>query len=83
MAFETTKTLSDLPVSAPRFVGRAVKRVEDPLLLSGRAEFVDNIVLPGMLHCAILRSPYAHARIKHIDVTAARAAPGSCGGGDG
>jgi CO/xanthine dehydrogenase Mo-binding subunit len=76
MAFKTTTALSDLPVSLPRFVGRAVNRVEDPLLLTGRAEFIDNVVLPGMLHCAILRSPYAHARIKQIDASAGTQLPG-------
>jgi CO/xanthine dehydrogenase Mo-binding subunit len=57
-------------------VGRVVNRVEDPELLTGRTEFIDNIVLPGMLHCAILRSPFAHARIASIDVGAAEAMPG-------
>jgi 3-oxo-Delta1-steroid hydratase/dehydrogenase large subunit len=76
MAAEMTQTLSDLPVSAIRFIGRAVNRVEDPQLLTGRTEFIDNVVLPGMLHCAILRSPYAHARITRIDVRAAEQLPG-------
>ncbi len=76
MAVEIPKSLSDLPVSTPRWIGRSVKRVEDPLLLSGRAEFIDNVVLPRMLHCAILRSPYAHARIRGIDLSEAESLQG-------
>ena len=71
MATDIPKTLEQLPTSAPRFVGRSVARVEDPLLLTGRAEFIDNVTLPGMLHCAILRSPHAHARINAVDTSAA------------
>src|SRR6185369_16262389 len=70
------KSIEDLPNSAPRFVGKAVNRVEDPQLLTGRTEFIDNVTLSGMLHCAILRSPHAHARITAIDVSAAAALPG-------
>jgi len=58
------------------FVGRRVKRNEDPRLLTGRALFVDDVNLPGMLHVAFLRSDDAHARIASIDATAARARPG-------
>ena len=58
------------------YVGQAVKAFEDPKLVTGRGSFVDDIVLPGMLHAAVLRSPYAHARIKAIDVSAARTVPG-------
>jgi len=76
MAIEIPKRLEDLPTGSPRFVGRAVKRVEDPALLTGRTEFIDNLSLPGMLHCAILRSPLAHARIASIDLRAAEALPG-------
>jgi carbon-monoxide dehydrogenase large subunit len=76
MAIEIAKTLAELPTSAPRFVGRAVARVEDPQLLTGQAEFIDNLVLPRMLHCAILRSPHAHARIKSIDTAEAAKLPG-------
>ena len=61
------KTLRDLPTSEPRFIGKAVRRVEDPQLVAGRTEFIDNLTLPGMLHCAILRSPLAHARITGVD----------------
>ena len=44
--------------------------------MTGRTEFIDNMVMPGMLHCAILRSPHAHARIVSIDTSAAEALPG-------
>jgi CO/xanthine dehydrogenase Mo-binding subunit len=52
-----------------------IPRKEDARLIRGRGTFVDDISLPGMLHAAILRSPYAHARIRSLDVTAARAHP--------
>ncbi len=73
---EIPKTLADLPTRSPRFVGRAVNRIEDPQLLTGRTEFIDNVTLPGMLHCAILRSPYAHARIRAVDTHEAEKLPG-------
>ena len=75
MAVEIPKRLEDLPTSSPRWVGREVKRIEDPELLTGRTQFIDNVVLPGMLHCAILRSPLAHARVASIDVSAAEGMP--------
>ena len=50
-------------------------RKEDPRFIRGRGNYVDDVQLPGMLHLAILRSPYAHARIISIDVTAAQAHP--------
>src|SRR3990172_5642586 len=70
------KSLEELPTSSPRWVGKSVPRVEDPVLLTGRAEFIDNVTLPGLLHCAMLRSPYAHARIQRIDVSEAEKLPG-------
>jgi carbon-monoxide dehydrogenase large subunit len=59
-----------------RFVGEKVLRVEDRRILTGRGHYVDDIQLPGMLHASFLRSPFAHARIVSIDVSAARTAPG-------
>ena len=54
-----------------------VARVEDFALLTGRGRFLDDLIpLPGTLTAAIVRSPYAHARIRGIDLTAAREAPG-------
>jgi aerobic carbon-monoxide dehydrogenase large subunit len=58
------------------FVGRALKRKEDPRLITGRATYVDDIVLPGTLWAAIVRSPEAHARITSIDTSAAKERPG-------
>ena len=60
----------------PRLVGQRVKRVEDPRLLTGRGEYVDDVHLPRMLHVALLRSSVAHARIVGIDTAAAAALPG-------
>jgi carbon-monoxide dehydrogenase large subunit len=57
-------------------VGAKVKRREDPRLISGLAHYVDDINLPNTLHVAILRSPYAHARIKAIQTDAALRHPG-------
>src|SRR5438128_7678379 len=53
-----------------------VRRNEDPRLLRGLGSFVDDIDPPGVLHAAILRSPYGHARIGAIDVSAARTLAG-------
>ena len=50
-------------------------RKEDPRFVRGQGNYVDDIVLPGMLHGAVLRSPYAHARIRSIDTSAAEAHP--------
>jgi carbon-monoxide dehydrogenase large subunit len=59
-----------------RQFGAPLKRNEDARLLSGRAQFVDDVKLPGMLHAAFVRSPHAHARIVSIDASAARARGG-------
>ncbi len=59
-----------------RYFGQPIKRNEDPRLLTGRALFVDDVHLPGMLHVAFLRSDLAHARINSIDASAARQRPG-------
>jgi carbon-monoxide dehydrogenase large subunit len=59
-----------------RYIGRSVPRVEDPELLRGRARYLDDIHLPGMLDVAFVRSPYAHARLLNIDTDAARAHDG-------
>ena len=57
-------------------VGQRIKRIEDPDLLSGRGQFVDDLQMPNMLHAGFLRSPYAHAHIKSIDVSEAATMPG-------
>jgi carbon-monoxide dehydrogenase large subunit len=58
------------------YVGKPLKRFEDPRLVTGQGTFVDDLRLPGMLHAVVLRSPHAHARILSIDTAAARALPG-------
>jgi carbon-monoxide dehydrogenase large subunit len=60
----------------PTIFGSGIKRREDPRLLTGTATYTDDITLPGITHAAILRSPYAHARLTGIDVSVARKAPG-------
>lgn len=59
-----------------KWVGKPTPRKEDPKLLTGRAGYIGDVVVPGMLHAAVLRSPHAHARIRSIDTSAARALPG-------
>ncbi|MBA3701917.1 MAG: hypothetical protein H0W79_03700, partial [Rubrobacteraceae bacterium] len=59
-----------------KFVGGGVPRKEDPALVTGRANWTDNIKLPGMLTAVFMRSPYAHAKITSVDVSAAREQPG-------
>lgn len=63
-------------IGAARYIGKRVLRKEDPRLLTGRGQFVDDISLPGMLHCAFARSPIARGKIVSIDCAAAREAPG-------
>ncbi|HEU4438041.1 MAG TPA: xanthine dehydrogenase family protein molybdopterin-binding subunit [Methylomirabilota bacterium] len=59
-----------------KYFGASVKRREDPRFLRGEGRYVDDIKLPGMLHAAFVRSPYAHARITGIRTEAARRLPG-------
>ncbi|MEM4311009.1 MAG: xanthine dehydrogenase family protein molybdopterin-binding subunit [Nitrososphaerales archaeon] len=54
---------------AQRFVGTPIKRREDPRLITGYGKFVDDIKLPNMVYAEFVRSPYAHAKIKGIDVS--------------
>ncbi|HEY7651341.1 MAG TPA: xanthine dehydrogenase family protein, partial [Methylomirabilota bacterium] len=58
------------------YVGARVKRADDPRLLTGRGRYVDDLSLPRMVHVAFLRSPHPHADIRHLDLEAARHAPG-------
>jgi carbon-monoxide dehydrogenase large subunit len=55
-------------------IGASVRRVEDERLLAGRGRFIADLSFPGELHCAIVRSPHAHARIRAIDATQVGAA---------
>ncbi|HYY44179.1 MAG TPA: hypothetical protein VE975_03205, partial [Actinomycetota bacterium] len=59
-----------------RWLGQSIKRREDDRFIRGKGNYLDDIKLPGMLHMAILRSPFAHARIESIDTSRAEAAQG-------
>ena len=59
-----------------RIFGSGIRRREDPRLITGASTYTDDVTLPGTVHAAILRSPYAHARIERLDTGAAAAAPG-------
>ena len=63
-------------MSAVRYAGARVNRVEDGRLLTGRGTYVDDIVLPGMLHACFVRSPFARATVRAVDASAALATPG-------
>ena len=68
--------MTAVETGAKRYVGQGVARKEDPELVTGQARFIDDIQVPGTLWIALVRSPYAHARIGGIDVSAAKAMPG-------
>ncbi len=57
-------------------LGSSVKRVEDPRFITGKGRYLDDIKLTGMVHLAILRSPYAHANIRSVDTSKAKTMPG-------
>jgi aerobic carbon-monoxide dehydrogenase large subunit len=67
---------TEAPQAPAPELGRARPRKEDARLVTGQTNWTDNIVLPGMLHMAFLRSPHAHAKIASVDVSAARQVPG-------
>ncbi len=60
----------------PNYVGKSLKRKEDPRFIQGQGKYVANLSLPGMTYLALKRSPYAHARIKNINTAKAKALPG-------
>ncbi len=66
----------EAPKSAYHAIGKSMRRVEDPRLLTGAGQYADDVKLPNMAHAAVLRSPHAHARIKSIDKSKAEALPG-------
>src|SRR5258706_1244980 len=70
--------MSSTPRTSPEVggMGHSMKRKEDPRFIRGQGKYVDDVVLPGMLYMDIVRSPFAHARIKKIDTTAALKVPG-------
>jgi carbon-monoxide dehydrogenase large subunit len=69
-------TVTDDVATGGGVLGRRLLRKEDPALLTGEAVFTNDMKVPGALHLAVLRSPYAHARIVGIDVSAAAAMDG-------
>jgi len=73
VAKEMPLSIQDLPNS---YIGRSVPRPNARRLLEGRGTYVDDIQLPRLVHVAFLRSPYAHAAIASIDVSAAQRSPG-------
>jgi carbon-monoxide dehydrogenase large subunit len=67
-------------IEAPgKFVGKPLRRREDPKLMTGAGSFLDDLRLPGMAYAAVLRSPIAHGKIRNIDTSRARAMPGVIG----
>jgi carbon-monoxide dehydrogenase large subunit len=72
----TTRPTEATSEETVQLVGKPLKRKEDPRILSGRTRYVDDIKLPNLLHASVLRSVYAHARIKSIDIAAAMNYPG-------
>ena len=66
----------EIPREGLNWIGKSMKRVEDPRILAGKGRYVDDVVLPHMAHAAVLRSPHAHARIKSINTSKAEALPG-------
>src|SRR3954463_2438803 len=70
-----TEDRPDTTQAPAKEVGQARRRKEDARLITGRTQWTDNLVLPGMLHLAVVRSPVAHAKIRAIDSEAARSAP--------
>ena len=57
-------------------LGNAVRRLEDPTLLTGDGKYVDDLVEPNMAHVAFVRSPIAHARVSSVDISDAASMPG-------
>src|SRR5919206_3756391 len=67
-------TATEAPPSQRAF-GAAIKRREDPRLITGRGNYVDDLQLPGLLYMVLVRSPHAHARIRSVEADAARSMP--------
>ena len=69
-------TTAEEEAAQGKLVGRRIPRKEDVRLLTGRARFLEDIKLPGMLYAKVLRSPHAHARLLKVDVERAKSMPG-------
>lgn len=76
MRDSASTTAEALAPQEEKFIGRSVPRKENRRFVRGKGCYTDDIVVPGMLHAAFVRSPYAHARIRSIDATAALELPG-------
>src|SRR5438067_10859514 len=57
---------------APKYMGQRIRRREDPRLITGSSTYVADLQLPGTLYLGVVRSPYAHARIKSVNIEPAR-----------
>jgi len=68
--------MTDLSQPPASLIGQPLRRREDARFLTGAGQYTDDVVLPGQSYAVFVRSPYAHARIKSIDTSTARAAPG-------
>ena len=68
--------LEGWPAGPREIVGRPAARLDGPQRARGEARYTADVVLPGMLHAAVLRSPYAHARVRRIDLSRALESPG-------
>jgi carbon-monoxide dehydrogenase large subunit len=62
--------------TAIKYVGQPLRRQEDFKFVTGKGRYTDDLKAPGMLHMAVLRSPHAHATVRHVDLSAAKTAPG-------
>src|SRR5579859_4029869 len=70
------RRMSEAKIATGSQIGRSLPRVEARAKVTGRAEYIHNLRLPGMLHAKIARSTIPHARIHGIDTSAAKAMPG-------
>ncbi|HET7849442.1 MAG TPA: xanthine dehydrogenase family protein molybdopterin-binding subunit, partial [Pseudolabrys sp.] len=61
--------MSNRPPEQPRYIGARITRLEDPRLVQGQGRYIDDLVLPGMLHLRLVRSELAHAAIRSIDTS--------------
>src|SRR6516165_5271664 len=57
-------------------IGKSVKRVEDKRFVTGNGHYTDDIILPDQTYASFVRSPFAHARIVNVDISAAKSKPG-------
>ena len=69
--------MTDLPPwHKTTVVGAPIPRIDGHDRVGGTAVYTRDVALPGMLHCAVVRSPHAHAKVKKVDIAAAKAMPG-------